>query len=689
MTQKIRNIGIVAHIDAGKTTVTERILFYSGKEHRMGEVHEGTAKMDYLEEEQQRGITIWSAATTLRWKKHTINLIDTPGHVDFTAEVERSLRVLDGAVVVFCGVAGVEAQSETVWRQADRYHVPRIAFINKLDRIGADYNKAVNSMRNRLRAKPLVLQMPMGQESGFKGLIDLVGMKSVTFDEKSLGQNYHRHDIPDEYLAEAMQAHEDLIDTLTAAVDTPEAERIMEAHLMGEEPLREDLVAAIRSATITRKLIPVLCGSALKYKGIQTLLDAVCDYLPAPPDIGEVVGHTPDGEKDIVRKLDADEPLAAFAFKTIFDVHGELSFLRIYSGRLKTGQSVLNPTKNKRERITRIFQMHANERKQVDEAIAGDIVAVVGLRQTNTGDTLCDQKSPIIFEKVSFAHPVISMSIEPRSNADKDKLVSALMRLKREEPSFEYYTDKETGQLIMSGMGELHLDILQKRIRGAFRVDAKLGRPRVAYRETISGTATVRGEFVKQTGGRGYYGVVELKLEPFHTEDATLVIVNETNPTQIPREFVGAVEEGIHSAAEGGVISGFPMIDVRVTITDGKFHAVDSNEIAFSGAATRAFKAAARKASPVMLEPIMRLIIQTPDEYLSNIIGDLNSRRVDIRSMDIEEGVRLVEAMAPLSEMFGYSTALRSMSQGRAVFSLEPARYMPVPANIRDKYVFD
>ena len=689
MTQKIRNIGIVAHIDAGKTTVTERVLYYSGKEHRMGEVHEGTAKMDYLEEEQQRGITIWSAATTLRWKKHTINLIDTPGHVDFTAEVERSLRVLDGAVVVFCGVAGVEAQSETVWRQADRYNVPRIAFINKLDRIGADYDRAVNSMRTRLQARPLVLQIPMGLESGFKGIIDLVTMESVVYDDKSLGQNYHRHNIPDEYLAEAMGAHEAMIDALTAAVDTPEAERVMEAHLMGEEPTREDLRAAIRSATLARKLTPVFCGSALKYKGVQLLLDAVCDYLPSPLDVGEVVGHTPDGEKDIVRKLDADEPLAAFAFKTIFDEHGELSFLRIYSGRMKSGQSVLNPTKNKRERITRIFQMHANERKQLDEAIAGDIVAVVGLKQTNTGDTLCDAKSQIIFEKVSFAHPVIAMSIEPRSNADKDKLANALVRLKREEPSFEYYTDKETGQLIMSGMGELHLDILQKRIRGTFKVDAKLGKPRVAYRETVTKEASAKGEFVKQTGGRGYYAVVELKVEPFHSEDATLVIVNETNPTQIPREFVPAVEEGIHSAAEGGVIAGFPLIDARVTITDGKFHSVDSNEIAFSGAAAQAFKQATRRATPVMLEPIMRLTIQTPEDYLSNIIGDLNTRRVDIRSMDIDEGVRLVEAMAPMSEMFGYSTSLRSMSQGRAVFSLEPARYAPVPESIRDKYVFD
>ncbi len=689
MITRTRNIGIVAHIDAGKTTTTERILFYSGKEHRMGEVHDGTAKMDYLEEEQQRGITIWSAATTLSWKKHTINLLDTPGHVDFTAEVERSLRVLDGAVTVFCGVAGVEAQSETVWRQADKYKVPRIALINKLDRTGANYEKAIDSMRKRLGARPLALQLPIGLEGDLRGVIDLVAMKAIVFDEKSLGRTYHTHDIPEDLYLEAFAAHEEMIDTLTACVDTPESERIMEAHLAGEEPLPSDLHHAIRSATLSSSLTPVVCGSALKYIGVQQVLDAVCRYLPSPIDKKEIIGLTPDGKKEVIRKLDPDELLSAFAFKTIYDEHGELSFVRIYSGSLISGKTAFNPGKNKRERITRIFRMHANEREQIERAVAGDIVAVVGLKETTTGDTLCDQKHPIVFEKVSFANPVISMSIEPRSNAEKDKLALALARLRKEEPSFEYYTDKETGQLIMAGMGELHLDILQKRMRTAFKVDAKLGKPRVAYRETIAETAQAKGEFVKQTGGRGYYGVVELRVEPFHSEEEHIVIVNESNGAQIPREFIPAVKEGIRSAAGGGVITGFPIIDIKVTILDGKFHQVDSNDIAFSGAAARAFKDAARRAGPVMLEPIMRLSVRTPDEYLSAIIADLNGRRAEIRSMDMESGIRLLECAAPMSEMFGYSTTLRSLSQGRAIFSLEPSRYAKVPNELRDKYVFD
>ncbi len=688
MKEKTRNIGIIAHIDAGKTTVTERILYYSGKEHRMGEVHDGTAKMDYLEEEQQRGITIWSAVTTFRWKKHTISLIDTPGHADFTAEVERSLRVLDGAVVVFCGVSGVEAQSETVWRQADRYHVPRISFINKLDRVGADFDRAVESMRRKLNAAPLILQIPLGKEADFRGVIALVTMKAILYDEKSLGVNYHLHDIPDDHKDRAKEAHEQLVDILTARVDSPEAERVMEKHLAGEAPDKADMRAAIRAATLTGKITPVLCGSALRHKGIQHLLNAVCRYLPSPADIKEVLGHSPDGKHDVVRKLRPDEPFSALAFKTISDKHGDLTFVRVYSGCLISGKTALNPTRNKRERVSRIYRMHADEREQLDEAQAGDIVAIVGLKNTVTGDTLCDLKSPILLEKVAFANPVISVSVEPRSNADKDKLVAALAGLKREEPSFEYHTDKETGQLIMSGMGELHLEILKNRMLKAFRVDARVGKPRVAYRETVTVAAEAANRFIKQTGGRGHYAVVKMRLEPHHSETAPLEIVNETTPNQIPREFIPSVGEGIHSAAEGGVIAGFPLVDIKVTILDGKFHAVDSNEIAFSAAAAGAFKEAALKAGPVMLEPIMRLNVHTPEEYLSAVIADLNGRRAEIRSVDIDAGLWLVECNVPMSEMFGYSTTLRSLSQGRAVFALEAARYGRIPDEIRDKFSF-
>jgi len=688
MKEKTRNIGIIAHIDAGKTTVTERILYYSGKEHRMGEVHHGTARMDYLEEEQQRGITIWSAATTFRWKKHTINLIDTPGHVDFTAEVERSLRVLDGAVVVFCGVSGVEAQSETVWHQADRYHIPRISFINKFDRVGADFDRTIESMHHRLGAATLILQIPLGTEADFRGVIDLIKMKAILYDEKSLGVNYHLHDIPDDYKDRAREAHEQLIDTLTAHVDSPEAERVMEKHLAGEEPDAVDMHAAIRAATLTGKITPVLCGSALRYKGIQHLLNAVCRYLPSPNDIGDVLGHSPDGKREIVRKPVLDEPFSALAFKTISDKHGDLTFVRVYSGCLISGKTVLNPARNKRERISRIFRMHADEREQLDRAEAGDIVALVGLKDTFTGDTLCAPKSPMLLEKVAFANPVISMSVEPRSNADKDKLVAALAGLRREEPSFEYHTDRETGQLIMSGMGELHLEILKNRMLRAFRVDARIGKPRVAYRETVTVPSEAVGKFIKQTGGRGHYAVVKLRVEPHHSEAAPLEIVNETTPNQIPREFVSALGEGIHSVAEGGVLTGFPLVDVRVTIIDGKFHSVDSNEVAFSAAAAEAFKAAALKAAPVMLEPIMRLSVRTPEEYLSAVIADLNGRRAEIRSMDIDVRVRLVECYAPMSEMFGYSTTLRSLSQGRATFTLEAARYGRVPNDVREKFSF-
>jgi elongation factor G len=686
MLENIRNIGIIAHIDAGKTTVSERVLYYSGKEHRMGEVHEGTAKMDYLEEEQERGITIWSAATTLHWKDYTINLIDTPGHVDFTAEVERSLRVLDGAVVVFCGVAGVEAQSETVWRQADKYHVPRLAFINKLDRVGANFEHAVESMRRRLGAKPLILQIPIGLEGDFKGMIDLVRMIAIYPDEESLGERFEERPVPEDMLGEALEKREELIDTLTASIDTPETELIMEKHFKGEDVTAEDLKPAIRQAALRNAVAPVLCGSALKYKGIQQLLDAVCDYLPSPPEAGEITAHSPDGKKTFKVKPDPDGPTAALAFKIVADPHGDLVFLRIYSGKIISSHGYLNPLRERRERITRLFRMHAEEREQIDEAMAGDIVAAVGLKETVTGDTLCDAKKPLLLEKVTFANPVISVAIEPKTNQDKDKLMEALHRLKREEPSFSYHTDRETGQLIMSGMGELHLEILKNRMLRAFKVDANVGKPRVAYRETISRAAEAEGRFIKQSGGHGHYGVVRLRLEPF-ISDEHLTIDMRAKGDEIPQEFHKAVKEGIRDAAEGGVLAGFPMIDIKATVTEGSYHEVDSSEIAFTAAASIAFREAARKAGPVLLEPIMRFEISTPDIYLSAVLNDLNSRRAEIEHMEVDGMTRIVTGTVPISEMFGYSTTLRSLTQGRAVFSLEASRYGRVPSEMQEKII--
>jgi len=684
MLENIRNIGIIAHIDAGKTTVSERVLYYSGKEHRMGEVHEGTAKMDYLEEEQERGITIWSAATTLKWKDYTINLIDTPGHVDFTAEVERSLRVLDGVVVVFCGVAGVEAQSETVWRQADKYRVPRLAFINKLDRTGANFEHAVESMRRRLGARPLVLQIPIGLEGDFKGMVDLVRMVAVYPDEESLGEIFEERPVPQEMLEVAHARREELIDMLTASVDTPETERIMEKHLKGEEITAEDLKPAIHQAAVRNAVAPVLCGSALKYKGIQQLLDAVCDYLPSPPEVGPITAHSPDGKKTLTLKPDPDGPTAALAFKLVADPHGDLVFMRIYSGKIVSGHGYLNPLRERRERITRLFRMHAEEREQIEEAQAGDIVAAVGLKETGTGDTLCDAKKPLLLEKVTFAEPVISVAIEPKTNQDKDRLMEALRRLKREEPSFSYHMDRETGQVIMSGMGELHLEILKNRMLRAFRVDANVGKPRVAYRETVSGHGEAEGRFIKQSGGRGHYGVVRLRVEPF-VSDEHLVIEILAKGDEIPREFHKAVKEGIRDTAEGGVLAGFPMIDVKVTVIYGSYHEVDSSEIAFSAAASMAFREAAGKAGPALLEPIMKFEIRTPDIYLSAALNDLNSRRAEIAHMEVDGMLRIVTGTVPISEMFGYSTTLRSLTQGRAVFSLEASRYGRVPPQLQEE----
>ena len=687
MLDKIRNIGIIAHIDAGKTTTTERMLYYAGKEHRMGEVHEGTAKMDYLEEEQKRGITIWSAATTFSWGEHVINLIDTPGHVDFTAEVERSLRVLDGAVVVFCGVAGVEAQSETVWYQADKYDIPRIAFINKLDRVGANFEHAVESMRKRLGAKPLVLQLPIGLEAGFDGIVDVVRMVAIYHDDAGQGLRFEERPVPEEMQEETRHAREKLIDILTASVDTPESDVIMEKHLAGEEITAAELKTVIRQATLRNALSPVLCGSALKYKGVQQLMDAVCDFLPSPSDVGEVTAHSIDGKKTASLKPDPEGPLAALAFKIVADPHGDLTFLRIYSGRIVTGRGYQNPLRGKRERITRLYRMHAEERQQIQEAFAGDIVAAVGPKETATGDTLCDARKPLLLEKVAFAEPVISVAVEPKTNQDKDKLSEALRRLKREEPSFSYYTDRETGQIIMSGMGELHLQILKNRMLKAFKVEANVGKPRVAYRETVSVAAETTGRFVKQTGGHGHYGVVRLRVEPLRSEEHLTVEIT-AKADDIPQEYHKAVIEGVHDAAKGGVLAGFPMIDVKITVTGGSCHRVDSNDIAFRAAAAAAFRQAAVQASPVLLEPIMKFEIRTPDGYLSAVIHDLNSRRANIEHMELDAGQRIVTGKVPISEMFGYSTTLRSLTQGRAVFSLEASEYGRVPENVQARFEF-
>jgi elongation factor G len=620
------------------------------------------------------------------WKDHFINLIDTPGHVDFTAEVERALRVLDGAVVVFCGVAGVEAQSETVWHQAGKYKVPRIAFINKLDRTGADFDHAISSMRKRLNAHPLVIQLPIGLEGEFKGMIDLVRMIAIYPSDGNQGLSFEEKPVPEDLYELAHAAREEMIDTLTAAIDTPETEKIMEAHLAGEEPTEADLIAGIRAATIANVLSPVLCGTALKYKGIQQVLDAVCDYLPSPPECPPVVAHDVEGKKTYSLKSNPDEPLAALTFKIVADPHGDLTFVRIYSGKLVSGHGYLNPMKGVRERVMRIFRMHAEEREQIQEALAGDIVAVVGFKKTGTGDTLCDPKRPLLMEKVTFAEPVISVAIEPKTNQDKDKLSEALARLKREEPSFSYHTDRETGQIIMSGMGELHLEILKNRMLRAFKVDANVGRPRVAYRETISEISEAEGRFVKQSGGRGHFGVVKLKIEPMKS-DEHLQIEIEAGGDEIPKEFHRAIIGGIHDAAEGGVVAGFSMIDIKVTVYEGAFHAVDSSDIAFASAASMAFRAAAAKAAPVLLEPIMKFEVRSPDQYLSAVIHDLNSRRAEIAHMELDAGLRIVAGKVPISEMFGYSTTIRSLSQGRAVFSLEPCEYGRVPRDVERKFL--
>ncbi len=684
---RVRNIGIMAHIDAGKTTTTERILFYTGINYKIGEVHEGAATMDWMEQEQERGITITSAATTCFWKDHQINIIDTPGHVDFTVEVERSLRVLDGAVAVFDGVAGVEPQSETVWRQADRYKVPRICFVNKMDRIGAEFHRCVDMIVSRLHAVPLVLQIPIGSEADFRGVIDLVKMRALVWPgETQIGEDYVVEEIPASHAEAAREWRDRLLETIAEADDD-----MMEKYLEGEEPVEAELEDAIRRATIAGALTPVLTGSAFKNKGVQPMLDAVIRYLPSPIDVDAVEGHEVDDEDAVVvRRPEDAAPFAALAFKIMSDPHlGKLTYIRVYSGQLTTGSNVLNPTKGRKERIGKIYRMHANKREEVDAVGAGQIVAVMGLKGTTTGETLCTPDAPVVLESMSFPAPVISVAIEPKTKSDQEKLGMAIQRLAEEDPTFQVRTDEETGQTIIAGMGELHLDVLVDRMRREFRVEANVGRPQVAYRETIKRKVTkVEYTHKKQTGGSGQFGRVIIDLEPSGGEgDGGYEFVNAVTGGRIPKEYIPSVDEGCQEAMEFGVLAGYPLVDVKVTLTDGAYHDVDSSELAFKIAGSMAFKEAARRADPALLEPMMAVEVITPEEYMGEVIGDLNSRRGQIQAMDERAGARVVTALVPLSEMFGYVGDLRSRTQGRASYSMQFDSYAEVPRNVADEII--
>ncbi|MFI5690454.1 elongation factor G [Kribbella sp. NPDC051586] len=680
----------MAHIDAGKTTTTERILFYTGITYKIGEVHDGAATMDWMEQEQERGITITSAATTCTWKDHTINIIDTPGHVDFTVEVERSLRVLDGAVAVFDGVAGVEPQSETVWRQADRYGVPRICFVNKLDRTGAEFMRCVDMIVDRLAAVPLVLQLPIGSESDFIGVVDLVGMRALTWrGETTMGEDYTVEEIPATHTEIAAEWRDKLIETLAEADD-----EIMEMYLEGDEPTQEQVVAGIRRATIASKLTPVLTGTAFKNKGVQPLLDAINAYLPSPLDVPAIEGHdVKDAEQVVLRKPSDSEPFSALAFKIAADPHlGKLTFIRVYSGKLETGTQVLNPTKGRKERIGKIYRMHANKREEIASIGAGHIVAVMGLKDTTTGETLSDPAKPVVLESMQFPAPVISVAIEPKSKADQEKLGVAIQRLAEEDPTFQVRTDEDTGQTIIAGMGELHLEVLVDRMKREFRVEANVGKPQVAYRETIKKKVEkVDYTHKKQTGGSGQFARVIINIEPTSVEaggEGGYEFVNSVTGGRIPREYIPSVDEGAQEAMEFGVLAGYPMVDVKVTLTDGAYHDVDSSELAFKIAGSMAFKDAARRATPVILEPMFAVEVITPEDYMGEVIGDLNSRRGQIQSMDEGPGgSRAVKALVPLSEMFGYVGDLRSKTQGRASYSMQFDSYAEVPKNVAEEII--
>ncbi len=671
---RLRNIGIAAHIDAGKTTVTERILYYTGKQHRMGEVHEGTATMDFLPEEQQHGITITSAATTCFWKDHVINIIDTPGHVDFTIEVERCLRVLDGAVCVLCGVGGVEAQTETVWRQAERYDVPRICFVNKLDRVGSDFDDVVSQIETKLGAYPIALQMPLGKEENFEGVIDLITLKALTFDEDSLGERVLISDPPEELRSEAEARREEMIERLAEVSDA------LADKYLAEEPITEaDLAAALREATIQVKAVPVLCGAALRNKGVQPLLDAVCAYLPSPADLPPVKGVDPATEREQERRPAPDEPLCALAFKIAADRHGDLTFTRIYSGRLRQGSRPYNATRGKTELCSQIFRMHAGSREPVNEAGPGEIVAVIGFKSTITGDTLCERKHPMVLAGLSIPQTVISMAIEPKSQADRERLAQVLAIMAKEDPTFEVRTDPDTGQQIISGMGELHLEVIKERMFREHRIEANVGSPRVAYKQTVRGSARGEEKFVQQTGGRGLYAHVILEVEPFKGRQP-VTFVNELKTPDIPKPFLPVIERAVRESAESGSVSGFPLIDIKVRLVGGSHHPVDSTEPAFSRAASVALDRAVDAAGVVTLEPIMRLEVVAPEAYLGDVLNELHSRRAQVLGMDARGDSRIIRAEAPLAEMFGYATALRSVTQGRGAFSMEPLEYRPAPA---------
>jgi elongation factor G len=677
---RTRNIGIMAHIDAGKTTCTERILYYTGINYKIGEVHEGTATMDWMVQEQERGITITSAATTCFWKDHRINIIDTPGHVDFTMEVERSLRVLDGAVALFDSVAGVEPQSETVWRQADKYGVPRMAFVNKMDRIGANFFRTVQMMKDRLRANPVALQLPLGTEDAHVGVIDLVRMKAIIWDDDSLGSKYREAEIPEADRAQAEEYREKLVE---AAADADE--KLMEKYLEGTSISEDEIRGAIRKGALAMTLVPVLCGSAFKNRGVQLLLDAVVEFLPSPLDVPAMKGIDPDNKEESEREAKDSAPFSALAFKIMTDPFvGTLTFFRVYSGVLAAGGSVYNSTKTRKERVGRLLKMHANKREEIKEVYAGDIAAAVGLRSTTTGDTLCDEDNPIILESIEFPDPVIDVAIEPKTKDDQEKLGIALQKLATEDPSFRVQSDKETGQTIISGMGELHLEIIVDRLLREFKVDANVGKPQVAYRETIRNKVEQEGKFVRQTGGRGQYGHVWITLEPL-PPGGGFEFKDGTKGAPIPKEFVPAVEKGIREAFEGGVLAGYPMVDVKAVLTDGSYHDVDSSEIAFKIAGSMAAKEGAAKAKPIILEPIMAVEVVVPEEFMGEVMGDLSSRRGRIQGMDSRAGAQVINAHVPLAQMFGYSTDLRSKTQGRATYTMQFAHYEPVPQAISEE----
>ncbi len=681
--ERMRNIGIAAHIDAGKTTTTERILYYTGRTHKLGEVHEGTATMDWMEQEQERGITITSAATTCFWRDIQINIIDTPGHVDFTAEVERSLRVLDGAVAVFDAVAGVQPQSETVWRQADKYSVPRLCFINKMDRVGADFFHSVETIVTRLKCRPVPIQLPVGKEDQFKGVIDLVEMKALLWRDETLGAQFDMVEIPEEYREQAAEYREKMIEAV-AEHDDALFEKFVEGHQLTNQEIR----SGIRKATIALKIFPVICGSAFKNKGVQTMLDAVVDYLPSPLDIPPVEGVAIDNpEQVLTRKASDSEPFSALVFKIMTDPYvGQLAFFRVYSGKLASGESVYNVAKGRRERIGRLLRMHANKREEIQEILAGDICAAVGLRTVATGDTICDDKAPIVLESIEFPTPVIQLAVEPKTKADQEKLGLAIQKLAQEDPTFRVTTDSETGQTILSGMGELHLEIIVDRMMREFGVAANVGKPQVAYRETIRSSAQSEGRFVRQSGGRGQYGHVKIRVEPL-APGTGFEFVNEVFGGAVPKEYIAPAEAGIKEALEGGVLAGYPMSDVKVTLYDGSYHEVDSSEMAFKIAGSMALKEAAKKAKPVLLEPIMAVEVVVPEEYMGDVIGDLNSRRGRIEGMELRGTTQIIKSMVPLSEMFGYATELRSRTQGRGSFTMHFGKYEEVPGSLAEEII--